>query len=180
MMQKTVRSLRMFRQWHRWVGVSLLVFILISSVTGVLLAWKKEVALLQPPTQSASVQDQPWLGIPEICEIAHQAFVQKYPEQAVQIDRLDVRPDRGIVKVLLEGYWEVQVNGYSGEVLSIARRHSDWIEKVHDGSILSDTFKLWSMNTLGLGLLLISLTGGWMWWGPKQLRRRKRKHKSMV
>nr|WKN37584.1 PepSY-associated TM helix domain-containing protein [Tunicatimonas sp. TK19036] len=179
-MQKMVRSLRAFRQWHRWVGVSLLVFVLISSLTGLLLAWKKNVDFLQPPTQSAPANDQPWLSITQINQIALDAFEEAYPGQNLQIDRLDVRPQKGVVKVLLDSYWEVQVDGYSGQVLSIARRHSDWIEQVHDGSILSDTFKLWSMNALGAGLLLVSLTGGWMWWGPKQIRKRKRKHKSTV
>ncbi|MEQ9439982.1 MAG: PepSY-associated TM helix domain-containing protein [Cyclobacteriaceae bacterium] len=180
MMQKMVRSLRFFRQWHSWIGICLLIFVILSSLTGLLLAWKKNVDLLQPPTQSASADDRPWLSIPEISQIAQQAFEQAHPEDDSQIDRLDVRPDKGIVKVLMDNYWEVQVDGYSGEVFSIARRHSDWIEKVHDGSIISDTFKLWSMNTLGLGLLLISLTGGWMWWAPRQIRRQKRKHKSTL
>lgn len=179
-MQKMVRSLRAFRQWHRWVGVSLLVFIVISSLTGILLAWKKNVDLLQPATHFAPANDQPWLGISQIGQIALEAFDQAHPGENLQVDRLDVRPDKGIVKVLLDNYWEVQVDGYSGQVLSIARRHADWIEKVHDGSILSDTFKLWLMNTLGLGLLFVSLTGGWMWWGPKQIRKRKRKHKTIV
>jgi uncharacterized iron-regulated membrane protein len=182
MVQKIVHSLRLFRYWHRWLGLFLLTFILISAITGILLAWKKEADLLQPPTQESSFieSEKPWLSVEKICEIAQEVIVQNNPNQPLAIDRLDIRPDKGIVKVLFASYWEVQVDGYSGEVFSIAKRHSDWIEKIHDGSIISEGFKLWSMNTLGIGLILLSLTGIWLWLGPKRVRELKRQHKSTV
>jgi len=60
-------------------------------------------------------------------------------------------------------------------VLSVARRHSDWIEQLHDGSIISDLFKLISMNFLGIGLLIMILSGLWLWYGPKKFRKMKRR-----
>jgi len=182
MVQKIVNSLRLFRYWHRWVGLFLLLFILISALTGILLAWKKQVEQLQPPTQTSSLTEsgQPWLSVENITEIAQEAFTQSHPNRPSTIERLDIRPDHGIAKVLFTHYWEVQIDGYSGEVLSISQRHSDWIEKIHDGSIISEGFKLWSMNTLGIGLLLLSLTGSWLWWGPKRVRQLKTQHKSTV
>jgi uncharacterized iron-regulated membrane protein len=87
---------------------------------------------------------------------------------------MDVRPSKGIAKVLFEnGYWEVQIDGTSGKILSISRRHSDWIEHLHDGSIISDWFKLVSMNYLGLGALFLIGTGIWLWYGPKKVRQIK-------
>jgi uncharacterized iron-regulated membrane protein len=94
--------------------------------------------------------------------------------QLNEIDRFDVRPDKGIVKVLFKhGYWEVQVDGASGKVLSMAQRHSDWVEHLHDGSIFSDFFKLLYTNILGIGLLLLSCSGVYMWLTPKIIRRYK-------
>lgn len=91
------------------------------------------------------------------------------------IDRIEARPEKGMVKVLFkEGYWEVQLDGSTGKVLSVARRHSDWIEKVHDGSIVSDFFKLVSMNVLGLGLLVLTATGFTLWFYPKRIRQLKK------
>jgi uncharacterized iron-regulated membrane protein len=69
--------------------------------------------------------------------------------------------------------WEVQVDPVTLEVLNVARRHSDWIEQLHDLSIISDGVKLVSMNVLGLGLMVLSLSGFWLWYGPVRLRRRK-------
>ncbi|MFT6321644.1 MAG: putative iron-regulated membrane protein, partial [Granulosicoccus sp.] len=86
------------------------------------------------------------------------------------------RPSKGIVKVLFEaGNWEVQVDGKSGEVKSVEKRYSDWIESLHDGSIISDGFKLFTMNFLGIGLLFLIGTGVWLWYGPRRVRMKKRK-----
>ena len=68
----------------------------------------------------------------------------------------------------------MQVDGKSGEVLSIDKRYSDWIESLHDGSIISDGFKLVSMNFLGMGLLFLIFTGLWLWYGPRRIRIKKR------
>jgi len=160
----------------------LAILLFISAVTGILLSLKKDVDLIQPPTQKGSATELiNWRPLNEITTIAQQALVAQYPaEKENAIDRLDVRPSKGIIKVLFDkGYWEVQVDGGSGEVLSIAKRHSDWIEALHDGSIVSDFFKLLSMNFLGIGVLALITTGLWLWYGPKRLRwLKKRKRKS--
>ncbi|MDH5399885.1 MAG: PepSY domain-containing protein, partial [Cyclobacteriaceae bacterium] len=92
--------------------------------------------------------------------------------ETLTIDRIDIRPSKGVAKVVFEqDNWEVQVHGSSGDIVSVARRHADWIETLHDGSIISDGFKLLVMNLLGVALVLLSITGVWMWYGPKLVRR---------
>ena len=176
-----INSLRQFRVWHRNLGLTLAILVFISATTGIFLALKKEFDLLQPPTQkgiSKNLED--WKPIHELAQIAQGAFYKKFPEQRNNaIDRMDLRPSKGVVKVLFEkGWWEVQVDGVSGEVKSIARRHSDWIEALHDGSIISNGFKLVSMNVLGMGLLFMLMTGLWLWYGPKRYRKAKKKIKN--
>ena len=175
---KSVKRLRQSRVWHRFMGTGLALFIFISASTGILLALKKDLSFLQPPTQKVElIAGQKWLTVEEISIKADQAFYKLYPDQiGNKISRIDFRPAKGIAKVIYEnGDWEVQVNGYSGEHLSIARRHSDWIERLHDGSIVSDLFKLISMNLLGFGLLLMILSGLWLWYGPKRYRKLRRR-----
>ena len=174
---QSARRLRAWRRFHKYIGITLAALLLISALTGLLLAWKKNVDLLQPPTQqgaAASLRD--WRPLAELAAAGQEALQRKraLPELPA-IDRLDVRPDKGIVKVLFaDGWWEVQVDGATGAVRSVGRRHSDWIEAVHDGSIVSDAFKLLSMNALGGGLILLAVTGLWLWYGPKRLRKAKR------
>lgn len=92
------------------------------------------------------------------------------------VDRIEYRPNKGMAKVrFTEGYLEVQVDAVNLEVLSIAKRNSDWIERLHDGSIVSDTFKLISMNFLGIGLFILIFSGLWLYFGPKRIRGLKSK-----
>ncbi|SFU79131.1 hypothetical protein SAMN04487941_2411 [Pontibacter akesuensis] len=168
--------LRNYRVYHRYLGLCLGLFLLISSITGLLLGWKKNVDLLQPPTQDGLTTDlTQWIPLADMASVATAALDSAQGMPDVPIDRLEARPDKGIVKVLFaEGYWEVQLDGGTGKVLSVAQRHSDWIEHLHDGSIISDGFKLVSMNVLGLGLLVLTLTGVSLWFFPKQIRKLKK------
>jgi len=149
-------------------------FMIISAVTGVLLGWKKDVNLLQPPEQKGtSTAIEQWVSVNEIAESAKQA-IDSVVGRAIAIDKMDVRPSKGIIKVLFkEGYWEVQIDGVSGKPLSVLQRHSDWIEHIHDGSIVGDLFKLVYTNTIGWGLLVLALSGIWLWYGPKVVRKIK-------
>ena len=175
-MQKYTRSLRNYRVYHKILGLTLSILLTISALTGIFLAWKKNVATIQPPTQrGVSKNLGEWKSIEVLGTNAVIAFLKQNPSaKDVEIERMDIRPSKGIVKVLLnQGWWEVQVDGSTGEVLSIARRHSDWIEALHDGSIVSDLFKLISMNLLGFGLLILIMTGLWLWYGPRLIRKIK-------
>ena len=174
-----ILSLRKGRVVHHWLGTTLALLLFISAVTGVLLAYKKEVGLIQPPTQKGqSVELSNWIPLDQIAAFAIEGLVEHQPEQVHNpVSRMDIRPDKGVIKVLFEkGYWEVQVDGKTGAVLSVARRHSDWIEALHDGSIIGDLFKLLSMNFLGIGLLFLIGTGLWLWYGPKVIRRKKQRN----
>ncbi len=180
--QKIITSLRQFRVWHKILGIVLAFFVIISAITGVLLAFKKNVAILQPPTQkTASKNLNDWKSIAELESIAQNTFQQAFPDKENSVERLDVQPSKGMVKVLFKnGWWEVQIDGSTGEVLSVGQRHADWIEKLHDGSIISDAFKLVSMNFLGWGLLMMVITGMWLWYGPKRYRKMKQKKPTQI
>jgi len=173
-----VRSVRQFRVYHKYVGIILAVLLFVSALTGLLLGWKKDAAWIQPPTQKGATQDLvEWIPLDQLASLAQEALYTEYPAQTGnEIDRLDVRPSKGMAKVLFtDGYWEVQIDGTTGAILSIDKRYSDFIEHLHDGSIISDGFKLVSMNVLGLGLTLMIITGLWLWYGPKRIRALKRK-----
>ena len=174
-LQNLVNRLRQFRTWHHWVGISVVLFMLITSITGILLGWKKNVTLLQPVTlKGASTNPQQWVSFNDVATSALQA-IDSVVGRTIEIDRMDVRPDIGIIKVTFkEGYWETQIDAATGKVLSVAQRHADWIEHIHDGSIISEGFKLLYTNYIGLGLLTLSITGFWLWYGPRRIRKIKR------
>lgn len=173
-----IKRLRNYRKYHKWLGIALALFLLVSAITGILLAWKKDIDLLQPPTnKGVSKELSTWMPVEELANIATEALYAAHPNlEGNAVDRMDIRPSKGIVKVLFDkGWWEVQVDGTTGEIKSIQKRHSDWIEALHDGSIITDWFKLISMNFVGWGLLIMIGTGLWLWYGPKQVRQLKKK-----
>lgn len=177
MTEDLVLYLRKFRKVHRVLGIVIAILLLISAVTGILLALKKEFAFLQPPTQKGGSELlSDWLPVDDL---ANKALAHLHDNiensESINIDRIDIRPSKGVAKVIFdEGSWEIQIDGVSAEILSIGKRHSDWIEHLHDGSIISDGFKLVSMNFLGFGAILLIISGTWLYYGPGIYRRRKR------
>jgi uncharacterized iron-regulated membrane protein len=172
--QNLVHRLRQFRSIHKWIGISVALFMLVTSITGVMLGWKKNVELLQPATLKGGTLDvTKWVSFEKISQSALRA-IDSVTNEENSIDRLDVRFDKGIIKVLFtKGYWEAQVDAATGKTLSVAQRHADWIEHIHDGSIINDFFKLIYTNYIGFGLLFLSITGFWLWYGPKRIRKAK-------
>ncbi len=177
--QVKVRNLRWIRQVHNWLGIPLVVFFLIIGITSILLAWKKKAELLPPTLKTKVEHNQTWISPDRMVSLAK----SKMDSLALpnEVDRIDIRPDKGIAKVTFKTHFtEVQLDGYSGEVLSIATRHSDWIEKVHDGSIVDFYFdgdegsKLVYSTLTALGLILMSVSGFYLWYYPKLIRKLKK------
>ena len=168
------KSLRSYRQIHKVAGLILSLLLFISAATGIFLAWKKNFNVLQPVTQKGQTLDMnEWEPVEELSTKALMA-VDSLGLKPENIDRIEYRPTKGIAKVIFDtGSWEVQVDAKTLEVFSVAKRNSDWIEQIHDGSIISELFKLISMNFLGFGLLLLLLSGLWLWYGPKKIRQLK-------
>jgi len=182
---KRAKVLRVFRKLHRLTGTFLFVFFFVVSVSGLLLGWKKHSGdlLLAQTRTGTSVNQTEWLPLSEISAKA-QAYLRDSvsPELSSEIDRIDVRPGKGVAKILFEGHYQsMQIDMVTGEVLNQETRRSDFVEHLHDGSLVDDLmgwkkglFKLFYTTTLGLALLLFTITGFWLWCGPKLLRKQKK------
>jgi uncharacterized iron-regulated membrane protein len=153
------------------MGLILSILVIISAVTGVLLGWKKQIDLLQPPTQQGQNSAFENYASVDLMMSAAVSAVDSLDLNLNNLDRLEYRPKKGIAKAIFdEGNWEVQLDATTLTVLSVAKRNSDWIERLHDGSIISEGFKLTTMNILGFGLLFLVLSGLWLWYGPRKIK----------
>ena len=85
------------RKLHRVGAILVLLPALVLFSTGVLLQLKKEVAWIQPPTQEGSAPglEVTWDEILEALRSVESAGVTSWDD----VDRLDVRPGKGMVKV---------------------------------------------------------------------------------
>jgi hypothetical protein len=145
---------------------------LIGSV--LLLQSKKHWGWVQPPERQGT-GTVPVLDLEGIL-----ASVRSVGETGVEswddVNRLDVRPGKGVVKVWLHNGYEVQVDLGAGDVLQTAYRRSDLIESIHDGSFFAGNWtKLGLFLPTGLVLLLLWASGLWMFWQPIGARARKRR-----
>ncbi len=106
----------------------------------------------------------------EICRRLPEAEIETWDD----INRLEVRPSRGITKIWAKNNWEIQVDTQTGAVLQTAYRRSDIIESIHDGSFFHDNIKMWIFLPSGIVLLLLWLTGIYLFALPILMRRRRK------
>lgn len=181
--QKQAKLLRVFRKIHRTTGAILFVFFFFVSVTGLLLGWKKNSGglILPESYKGTSSELKDWLPIDSLyknaCKFLHDSVSS---DLSTDLERIDIRKDIGMLKfVFSDNYWGIQLDGATGNLLHIERRRSDFIENIHDGSILDYFFetgkeqiKLIYTTIIGLALLTFTTTGFWLWLGPKRMRRK--------
>lgn len=165
-------NIRVFsRKLHRWGAVAVAVPFVVVIATGLLLQLKKQVAWVQPPEQRGT-GEAPAIPFDRLLAVA-----QSIPEAQVKgwsdIDRIDVRPGKGILKITSNSRWEIQVDSESGAVLHSAYRRSDLLESLHDGSWFHPVAKLWVFLPSGVVVFALWLTGLYLWLLPYQTRRKR-------
>ena len=162
-------SRRNTRKVHRWGAFLVSIPFLIVIVTGLLLQLKKEVEWIQPNTEEVAI-DTLSIRFSDILNIS-QGVLEAQIKDWSDIERLDVRPDKGIVKVRAKNRWEIQIDLERGTILKTAYRRSDIIEQLHDGSWFHDAAKLWVFLPSGVIVLILWLSGMYLFFVPIFVKR---------
>lgn len=157
-----------------------MVLVLLISISGLLLGIKDEIGL-KPQTESATqIDSDQWISIKRIDSIA-KVYAQEQLHLDSQIDRIDIRPSKGIAKILYKKHFtELQIDIQTAEMVSVSTRADHFIERLHDGSIIdfyfSDTnaSKIIYTTLVSLGLVFMSISGYLLWRNPKKIKRKKR------
>lgn len=175
------KVLRNFRKLHRITGALLFVFFFIVAITGTLLGWKKNSGgmIMAKSYKGTSTQLKDWLSIDSLYQNACNYLKDSVSSDlSTEVDRIDIRKDKGMVKFVFASHFTgLQVDGATGKILYIEKRRADYIEKIHDGSIIDyyfgwdGYFKLVYTSIMGLALILFTVTGFWLWYGPKRMRK---------
>ena len=156
---------RLFRLIQYWISLPLFLTVAMIASTGATLALKKDFAALQPPTRAGSAPGD--LSRPV------QDLVRAATPDWRAVERIDIRPQEGVAKVILHDRTEVQVDLASGRVLQTGYRTSDWLETLHDFSIFGGWAKY--VFSFGTGLLLLAMvvTGAYLFLLPMLAKRRR-------
>jgi len=162
------------RKTHYWGSFVIMLPVLLIIVSGILLQLKKEIHWLQPPTKKGQVQNNPTITLDDIL-----STVKKIDEVNIKswsdIDRLDLRVEKGIVKVRGKNRWEVQIDTQTKKVLQVAYRRSDLIEQLHDGSWFNEKIKLYIFLPSGIILFILWVNGIYMFILPYFIKWKKKK-----
>ena len=153
-------------------------FLFLVGITGLLITWKDELQL-KPPSAKVSSKNGSLLPLQTLHDnaVVHIESLNL----STEINRIDYRPRKGLAKVRFEDHFtELQIDCYTGAIISEKIRTADFIEAIHDGSIIdfylsrnSSTTKLIYSTFTSLTLLFLSISGFWLWINPKRIKKLK-------
>ncbi len=166
---------------HLWLGVIATLALASISVTGVLLNHKRGLGLMPevehkfeaPLRASVSLDSLALAALHAVPGDVRGAWQPGSPVDPSVIDRMDVRPRDGFVKVRFRdrANTEATIDLETGRVLHIGARNDVFLEKLHSGEIFGDGFVLLS-DAGALALAVTLVTGYWLWLAPRLMRNR--------
>jgi hypothetical protein len=163
--QRTRTLARWMFQSHLWLGVVTTGIVLVISLSGILLNHKRGLGLMPdvPNTPSGNFEEALTMA-----ELAGRAAIAAPAAASAGIDRMDVRPGDGLIKVRFNDdvVTEVTLDINSGTVLHVGERNDVFLEKLHSGEIFGDGWVLLS-DFAAVGLIILVATGYWLWLFPR-------------
>lgn len=166
------------RTIHNWLSIFIALPLLLIIISGLFLQLKKDFDWIQPPSVRGENAETPIISHEQLLMAA-----TSVPETSglkwADFDRIDYKTDRGMVKFITVEGWEVQVDTTNGEVLSVATRQSDFLEKLHDGSYFGDFTKYYIILPTGIVLFVLWVTGLWMFIYPYVKKASNKKKKAL-
>jgi uncharacterized iron-regulated membrane protein len=152
---------------HLWLGVVTTVMLVIVSVTGVLLNHKRGLGLMPDIPHQPSGPFESALPLAALAEVAGEHVGPEIA--AAGVERMDVRPGDGLVKVRFNDrlVTEVDVDLVTGEVLGASARNDVFLEKLHSGEIFGSRRWVILSDIAAVGLVVVLVSGVWLWLYPK-------------
>ena len=174
---------------HLWLGVILTIALTVISVTGVLLNHKRGLGLMPDVPHEPERPFTEALPLARLAAIAIDTLTRAQGasgasgattddgealDPARAVDRMDVRPRNGFVKVRMRdaSSTEVTVDLASGRVLHVGPRGDVFLEKLHSGEIFGGLRWVLLSDAAAIGLVITLVTGYWLWLAPKLPHRR--------
>lgn len=152
---------------HLWLGIVVSMAVVVVCVTGVLLNHKRALGLM-PDVENR--EPRPLASSLPLHELVERAGRSAAPDGTPPpVDRLDVRPDDGLVKVRFDDreVTEVTLDLATGDVLHVGQRNDVFLEKLHSGEIFGEHGVLLS-DAAAVALTLLLLSGYWIWLYPRR------------
>jgi uncharacterized iron-regulated membrane protein len=173
----------LMRQYHRWVSILAAVFLLIVSVTGVVLQVQKltgedaDAAEHAPAVAGGLTTAMASADYAALLGRTLDAVRARAPNSPVTsvVLKIDGSSVRGVVALPGDPPRQLVVDARSGRVLSDERgEHDSLIMRIHSGAILGDPGVVLGI-LWGSALVILSVTGGWVYFDMYRRRRKAAK-----
>ncbi|MEI7588367.1 MAG: PepSY-associated TM helix domain-containing protein [Chitinophagia bacterium] len=171
-----------FRSLHKQFASVLFVFFFLIGLTGCLLSFKSAFTkvIFENKLISAESKLARILPLDSLEKIATAVLNEKANTNFKKSEKLEIKISKGTVLFYYKDAYSIQINGASGAPILIEKKFGGVIQDIHDGAILDGLFanklslskKVYSI-IMGLSLLLLTITGTYMWYKPKMLKNKR-------
>lgn len=159
-----VRARRVFMALHTWIALGLGAYIVVLSVSGSAVVFRRELNVWLVPRTVASTEGERLTG-----EALVAAVRARYPEHAV-VDVREPRRAERPVSVILERdgirsdrLFDPYAVRDLGDTFPPSLRAMEWLVDLHDNLLAGQTGRL--LNGIGgVFFTVLILTGAWLWW----------------
>ncbi|RAP29016.1 hypothetical protein DID76_04300 [Candidatus Marinamargulisbacteria bacterium SCGC AG-414-C22] len=157
---KKIKWPKLNRNIHYWASGICAIPLLIIIISGIFLQLRKDINWIQPATIKTHIKT-PSISFNQLLEKAKtvsEANINGWED----INRVDYRPQKGIIKIKSNNHWEIQLNPKNADILQVAYRRSDIIESIHDGTFFSKIVSLGVYLPTAILLLILWFTGTYL------------------
>lgn len=171
------------RLLHKKIASVLFIFFFFISITGALLGWKSLFTEIIFENKEIKVETsmKKWKSLDSLESIAIIALNEKTKNKFKHAKSIQIKPSKGSINFAFENNYAIQVDGATGETIRIEHKNAEFIQDLHDGALIDELFnskmglskKIYTA-LMGLALLMLTLSGFWMWFKPKQIKKLKK------
>ena len=176
--------LQKFRLLHRKFASVLFFFFFLIGMTGTLLsfksAYKKVIFENKEVKQDFFISQM--LPLDSLESISTKTINEKAKTNFKNSEKVEIKLNKGSVLFYYKDALTNQVNGATGASILIEKKYGGIIQDIHDGAILDSwvvnkqsIFKKSYSILLGLSLLLLTITGTYLWLKPNLIKKDKAK-----
>ena len=174
--------LQQCRNLHKKFASVLFVFFFLIGLTGSLLSFKSAFTKVIFENKEISGESKLTAILPldSLETIATSTLNEKANTKFKKSEKVEIKIAKGTVLFYYKDAYSIQVNGASGAPVLIEKKFGGIIQDIHDGAILDSLFanklslskKVYSI-IMGLSLLLLTITGTYMWYKPKMIKKNR-------
>jgi uncharacterized iron-regulated membrane protein len=174
--------LQQFRNLHKKFASILFVFFFLIGLTGSLLSFKS--AFTKVIFENKEISDESKLSailpLDSLETIATSTLNEKANTKFKKSEKVEIKISKGTIMFYYKDAYSIQLNGASGAPILIEKKFGGIIQDIHDGAILDSLVtnksslskKVYSI-IMGLSLLLLTITGTYMWYKPKMIKKNR-------